>query len=186
MKNKYLSYLLLGTSLATLLLSGCKPTENNYRQAYDAALAKREKTEEKDIFIPEGGLQSLDGPQKRTFGDITVLYEVKSLRWTQPADVKEGGNVEIDAPRPHKYNVAVGLYKMPTNAASQVEQLIANGYDRAFPAHVQKDQNYAIAASFENIEDAAKFVDSFIKKNKGMNYVGLPGAPVVIETNIRY
>lgn len=186
MKSKNIRLYVPVALMALIMLGGgCKPTERNYREAYDAAIAKREKAEA-DIFIPEGGLESLDGPRTKKVGDITVYYEVKSLRWTQPADVPEGGNVRKDAPRPQAFNVAVGLYKMAVNAASQVDLLTSKGYSGAFPAHVGKDENYAVAASFPTLEEAAAFAAAFLKDNKGMNYVGLPGAPVVIESNLRY
>lgn len=187
MKTKILrNALLIVPAIAVMLMTGCKPTENNYRTAYEAALAKRERAvADADMGIPEGGLISLDGPRTRDVGGETVYVESRPLQLTAPSDVPEGGNVAKDAPHPERYNVVVGKYRMATNAIGQVGQLKGNGYAGAFPAHSDKDTQYAVAAAFDSIEEAAVFIRDFKSSNPEMKYVGLPDAPVIIENTLK-
>jgi len=174
---------LLVVAVALVSLTGCKPTERNYKAAYDAALAKREKTET-DIEIPESGLISLDGPRTRQVGNEKVYYDVIPLRLTASADAKREDSNGVDDPCPMRYNVVVGKYRMATNARSQAAMLWQMGYKGAFPAHVNKDAQYSVAASFDTIEAAAEFIKEFVAAHPDMKYVGLPDAPVVVENNL--
>lgn len=75
---------LLKTALLLALIpiaAGCKPTEKNYKAAYDAALKKREAAAvDADMMIPAGALQQIGGPQKRKIGDVEVYMLVEPIR----------------------------------------------------------------------------------------------------------
>lgn len=149
-----------------LFSGGCKPTENNYRAAYDAAKNKREKANEEQ-FVPTTGLLNDEGiSMKVVEGDTLYVTRDRLSR-------------NIDNPDLLKtYNVAVGVYKMNTNAKAQAQALADKGYP-AFAVQTTGDRWYAIAASFDTLEEARKFIADFRKKNPGYPYIGLPGAPVI-------
>ena len=86
--------------VASVLLTGCKPTERNYRAAYDAALAKRQAEAELRM-LPASGLMSDDGPQlKIVNGDS--LYVVKERLKAAPGDTLPSSG----------WAVGVGVYKI--------------------------------------------------------------------------
>lgn len=152
-----------------IVLPGCKPTEKNYKAAYDAALAKRQaEASDPDLNLPAEGYQSLDAPSSRKINGKDYLYQFLRLR---PLD----SNQELKA-----YNVAVAVYKMPTNCNSQVNDLRDAGY-KAFGARSGDDRFFVFVDGFSTIEEAAESVDAYEKKNKDAVYVGLPENPVIIR-----
>lgn len=162
-RNSKMAGALLLLAVAISAVS-CKPTENNYKAAYDAALNKRNR----DADITGGQLVSLDGPRlQKVDGDsVYVLYSILRLEDA----VKEDAD---------KYNVAVGAYRMPANCDSQVEVLRERGY-RSFSGEGRDGMYYAFAGAFPTIGEAAAFIRKYRSDNKGMSYVGLPGSPVVM------
>lgn len=164
MKNFF--FLLLAATL--LSLSSCKPTEKNYKAAYDAALSKKEAAEaDVDQNIAVSKLQQVEGAQLKNIDGIEVYVLNKRIK---PA--VEG--MEL----PGNYNVAVGAYKLITNCRSQAAQLKSEGFD-AFPAKETDDLYYTVAASFPTLKEAVDFYQQYRKKS-GRVYVGLPEAPVII------
>lgn len=148
-------------------LAGCKPTEKNYKAAYDAAKAKRQQAEAESM-IPASGLMSFDGPRLRVFDGDSVYFQRQHLR--PVAD-----NVEIN-----NYNVVVGQFKMHTNATAQADRLKEKGYD-SMAAKGTEDRWYCVAASCLTLDEARAFLKRFKSENKGYPYIGLPDAPVIIE-----
>lgn len=157
---------------ALTMLWSCKPTEKNYKAAYDAAVSKREKADA-DIEIPAGGLQSLDGPRRMPVDGDTVYYQHERLR------MPEGDTRVIP-----RFNVAVAVYKMSTNAASMVENL-KKKYPDAYYAREADEKWWVVVAGFSSISDAVKFLRTYEKKNPNMHYIGLPGSPVLLEASTR-
>lgn len=150
------------------LLSACKPTEKNYRAAYDAAVAKRQAAEA-EAMLPASGLISADGPQMRVVEGDTLFVESLRLRsdsaaWHQPAMA-----------------IAVSLYKMPTNARSAAAMLRDKGFRDAVAARATGDRWYVLAGGTESLKEAREFVKNFKKDMKEFPYIGLPGAPVIIR-----
>lgn len=157
--------------LAGLCLSGCKPTEKNYRAAYDAARQKKEKkaAADADIYIPATGLQSLSGDKRVEVNGATANLKRIYLKY-----IGDG-----DAPGRHKYNVAVSRYKMPTNVKAHVSRL-SSDYPDAYPAQGSDGYYYVIADTFDDIEVAADFAGKFEAKNKN-GIVGLDEGILIIE-----
>lgn len=158
--------------LGAISLTSCKPTEKNYKAAYDAALGKREAVKadiEENMAV--GPLQQVDGPQLKVVDGVEVYLLNKIIK----PDV-EGKNLT------GQYNVAVGCYKMNTNCKAQAEALRQEGYD-AFPAKDPEDMYYTIAGSFPDLAEAVKFYKEY-QKNKNRVYVGLPDAPIIIFSPI--
>lgn len=156
---------------AVAMLVGCKPTEKNYKEAYDAAIQKRNASAEEDaaMNIPGAVLLQVGGPSQKVVNGDTVYFMVERLRFV---DGLKGDR--------HRYNVAVAAYKMQTNCAAQVSDLFAKGY-KAFGARNAEEKFYVIAGSFDTLEEAVSFDKAFVKKEKKHVYSGLPSAPVVIE-----
>lgn len=157
----------IGVVAVIVMLSGCNTTEKNYRQAYDAAKAKRELANA-EAMVPASGLMSDDGTSLKMVNGDSLFVSKDRLR-REPAY----------ADRLKTYNVAVGVYKMNTNAKAQAEALAQQGYD-AFAVETTGDRWYAIAGGFDALEDAQTFIKEFKKKHPGYPYIGLPGSPVVV------
>ena len=160
--------------ISLLELVSCKPTEKGYQAAYDAARNKREAAmaDIVDVNMPKEGLQQVDGPQLREIDGTTVYVD---NRWIKP----DNSNERL----PGSYNVAVGTYKMSTNARSQSEDLRKEGY-KAFAALDADGKYYTIAGSFETLKEAVDFSKEYSKKGKRV-YVGLPDAPVIIYSPVK-
>lgn len=156
--------ILLGVALAAVVLTGCKPTEKNYKAAYDAAVSKREKANES---LAADGLISEDGPREHRINGDTYYMLNENL------SVAAGE----DALKP--VNVAVAVFKMPTNARSGAASLKDKGYG-ARAAQAPGDKWYVIAGSFDSLDDAASFIKGFKTKNPDFQYIGL-GNPVIIR-----
>ncbi|MDE6255610.1 MAG: SPOR domain-containing protein [Muribaculaceae bacterium] len=157
----------IGVAAVIVILSGCKPTENNYRQAYDAAKAKREAANA-EAMVPATGLLSDDGISLKVIeGDSVYVSRDRLRRDPETPDV------------PKAYNVAVGVYKMNTNAKAQASALSEKGYD-AHAVMTTGDRWYTVAGCFDSLDEARSFIKDFKKKNPGYPYIGLPGSPIVI------
>lgn len=164
--RKILGFILFA-AFGIIALSGCKPTENNYRAAYDAAKAKREAAEA-DAMIPATGLQSDDGTSLKIIDGDSVYVSRDRLR-LDPAlkDVFKA------------YNVVVGVYKMNTNAKAQAAALAEKGY-AAHAVMTTGDRWYTLVGCFDALSEAQAFIKEFKKKNPGYPYIGLPGSPVIV------
>ena len=146
----------------------CKPTEKNYKAAYDAALGKREaSTADMDLNLPEVAIQQFDGPQLKEVDGHKVYVLNKRIR-----------PLEQNLSLPGSYNVAVGTYKMSTNANAQSEALREEGFD-AFAAKDVEGMHYTIVGSFPTLSEAVQFSEKY-KKGKNRVYVGFPDSPVII------
>ncbi len=164
--------IIMGLAVVSLLAAaGCKPTESNYKAAYDAAQKKRQAAAAVDaeMSLPAGALQAVDAPRKRVVDGDSVYVVKQPLKFT--------GGLEVDV---HRWNVAVACYKMPTNCAAQVSELFTKGY-KAFSAESTGDRFYVIAGSFETLHEAAGFARKYAEGKDASAFIGLPGEPVVIE-----
>lgn len=153
-----------------IVLPGCKPTEKNYKAAYDAALAKRTyENNDPDLNLPSSGYQKIGGPERKKIGDRSYDYLFMRLK-----PLNEGAEMQ-------QYNVAVSVYKMPTNCESQVKDLQSVGYS-SFGAKSGDDRYYVIVGTYPTIEEAAACADEYMKGNKDAFYVGFAGGPVIIRS----
>ncbi len=157
--------------LIIVSLTGCKPTENNYKAAYDAALAKRESADADRQAMAEGHqILTLDGPQKREIDGAEVYVETRRVR-------PEGEWAPSSRPR---YMVGVGVYRMGANAKALAERLRSEGYD-AFLGRDSDDRLWVVIPAGTHIKEAAAICSEFERKHKDLPWTGLPGAPVVID-----
>lgn len=156
-----------GAAMAALAFIGCKPTEQGYRAAYDAAKAKREQVAAEQMR-PATGLLSDDGPQLRVIGSDSVFVDKVRLR-------------NLDGTRlTGKWAVAVGVFKMDTNAKSTVEAIRSQGFDHAVTAKASGGKYYALSDTVGTLDEARASALAFKQKFPDYPFVGLPGAPVLI------
>ena len=153
--------------LAALMLPACKPTEKNYRAAYEAAKSKREAAEAEQM-IPATGLLSDDGPELRVVEGDTLYVSRDRLRFGA-GETLEGA-----------FTVGVGIYRMDTNAKAQAEKLKEKGYD-ARALRTTGDRWYCTVGAFATVDEARAFIKEFRGSNRGYPYIGLPGAPVILR-----
>lgn len=159
---------ILGIALITfLLITACKPTEKNYQQAYNAAKAKREAAAA-ETMIPASGLMSDDGPQLRVINKDSVFVDKTRLR-------------NLDDKKPEKmWYIAVGTYKMNTNAKANAENLRSEGYENAAAFKSYGNKWFTVSGGANNLDTVVKMSKEFQKKHPDYPYVGLPGAPVLL------
>ncbi len=159
---------MISAALAALMLVSCKPTEKNYKAAYDAALKKRAEAAEQQMR-PATGLLSDDGPQLRIVDGDSIFVLRERLRLLDGS--RPGGN----------WAVAVGVFKIDTNAKASSADLNAAGWKSAPPAKAQAGKFYAVADTLTSLQDARKRAAEFKLAFPDYPYVGLPGAPVLIN-----
>lgn len=158
---------IIGMACVALFLSGCKTTEKNYQQAYEAARAKREAVQA-ETMLPSQGLYSDDGPQLRVVNGDTVFVEKLRLR-------------DLDGNRPSKkWYLSVGKYKMNTNAKANAENLRREGYAGAEAMKSSASNWFTIVSGASTLDSVAASAKQFQLKHKGYPYVGQPNAPVII------
>ncbi|MGM9816287.1 MAG: hypothetical protein ACI304_04430 [Lepagella sp.] len=159
---------LIPAALLLTILVGCKPTEQNYKAAYDAALAKREQAAIEQMR-PATGLLSDDGPQMRIIGADTVYVNRAVIRTE-------------DNKRPQgSWAVAVGMFKMDTNARAAAENLKSEGWKDAFMAKSTGSVYYSILGTATSLDDANAIQKDFRSKHPDYPFIGLPGAPVLLH-----
>lgn len=157
------------TLVGGLLLTavGCKPTEKNYKAAYDAALAKRQTKIDADLGVPEEGLIVEGAPVRRTFDDTQVWYLVTSI-----------GALDEGSLPPGRFNVATGAFKMPVNALDQARTLRGRGYE-SLAVRGENDLFYTVVSTEDSISGAVAFYKEFIDRNPEFTYVGLPSLTII-------
>lgn len=164
--------LILTGVLATAgALVGCKPTEKNYREAYEAAQSKKKQAEAAlGIDVP---LQQDNGISLRKIGNDSVWVSHELVK-AEPDDVDNSRRETMKG----KYGIAISRYRMPTNAKAQMEDLRARGYD-AFLAGNGSDRWYVIIAVEEQMRDAAAKINELPIGQAPLTLVSLP-APVLV------
>lgn len=148
---------ILLAAMVAIVLTGCKPTEKNYRAAYDAAISKRQAA---DDALASDGLISEDGPRSRNINGKEYFFLQEFVK------VADG----YDKLKP--VSVVVGKFKMSTNASSGVESLREKGYDASL-ARGLGDKWFIVAGSFDTLAEAAGFIDMFRNKNPKFSYIGI-------------
>ena len=151
--------------IGAIALTACKPTEKNYRSAYDVAVNKREKAAE---ALAADGLVAEDAPRSQVVGGDTLYFVNEVLK-------VDDGSTPLKA-----LNVAVGVFKMNTNARSGALALKDKGYD-ACAARALGDKWYILAGSFDTIDETRAFLKRFREENPQYPYIGLSGKPVIIR-----
>ena len=156
---------------AGLLLVACKPSENNYKLAYDTA--RRVEREGLDDGVFELMQQEALPPMVRVMGDSVRIKRVNLKWYYTPAAVDSGKRIE-----PGAYNVAVSVFKMPTNAKAQADAIAAEGY-RSCVMLNNGNNYYVIAGVAESLDSAAHLSSRYLSTHNS-GYVGLT-CPVALQ-----
>lgn len=146
------------------MLPACKPTEKNYRAAYDIAIAKKQKTEAE---LEAEGIVDADAPTMRIVKGDTLYFKQMPLRITSS-----------DTPL-HPYNLVVDEFKMPTNARSSAETIKEKGFEaRALQSSGGKW--IVVAGGADSLDDAAALVRKFKSGFPNYTYIGF-GKPILVR-----
>lgn len=126
------------------LLSGCKTTEANYRQAYEAAVSQRQESTGLDSTIYSRIRNSA------VTSSLIVGSDTLPLRTEYIGITKDGG---IDKGGLKRYNIVVGQFKQIFNARQMRERLIGDGYENTFIVHTREPLYYVVIATSDMAAD---------------------------------
>lgn len=135
-----------------LLLGACKTTEENYRAAYEKAIAGRDSAIAFDSTIY--------GLHRRNINARLVAVgngdsaEIRTMNVKITAD--GGGIKEWLKP----YSLVVGQFKTLTNARSMRERLVEAGYPRAFVVENAEPYYYILLSSHATEKEAADALEA--------------------------
>lgn len=156
-------------ALFSAVLSGCKPTEKNYADAYTKAYEAAQRKAEAERTGEDGViLEPMDSPNIQAFGTDTVAVGTGRLK---PFEY-EG------EPAMHNYGIAVAKYSMPTNARNHL-QTVRTEYPDAFMATDGQQGYYVMIERIPSVSDAADPIRVYIQGHPNDKYMGLDGHPVV-------
>lgn len=168
---KHPALLILTVAAAIMLLPACKPTEKNYKAAYEAAKQKQKRdAEDPDILIPAGGLIDDDAPKATVINGITVNLRYEALKHISGAEM-------------NTFNVAIAAYKMTANALSHWER-IKDQYAGALVVQNSKELFYVCIGTYAGKEEAAEAAAAYSAKHPDALYPGLDANMPVIEAAI--
>ena len=128
-------------ALIALLISGCKTTEANYRQAYERAIAARDSVETYGEAAHRMDMRVV------VIGNDSVCVKNERVR---PID---GGGAPVDI---LAYNVVVGQFKQRFNAMSLRTRLVDAGYADAFVVETAEPYYYIILSTHGDVAAAAR------------------------------
>lgn len=141
MRMKRLIYILV---LAAAVLTGCKTNENNYRQAYEAAVAQREDASGVDSTIYARIRNSAK------VSDLVVGTDSMPMR-SEYIGYTENGGASREVVK--KYNVVVGQFKQVFNAREMRRRMIDSGYPGTFIIHTREPLYYVVSATASTPEE---------------------------------
>lgn len=160
--------LLSATLLLLLWVWSCKPTEDNYRAAYELAREKEHDGLEDEIY-EKIRLEAM--PEIQVVGNDTIRIKVEPL-----SRVDENDKTSMLS---NRYNVAVAQYKMLANAISHRDRLQTMGYENACMLKNSDEVYYVVIAGVGTAEEAASIVNQYQKKYPGQ-LVGME-TPIVLQ-----
>ena len=123
--------------LLTLVLTGCKTSEANYRAAYEKAKTRGE-SEAVDREVYDKIAQE-QGPSPMTFGSVTIPGK-KMYMSVMPTEDVAPGTVR-------SFSVVAARFKQLFNARSVAKRLKEMGFNDAFITKDREDYYYAVASS---------------------------------------
>lgn len=129
-----------------LSVSSCKTNENNYRQAYETAVAKNREASGVDSTIYARIRNSA-----RT-SDLVVGPDSLPMR-TEYVGYTENGGASREMLK--RYNVVVGQFKQVFNARAMCTRLQNGGYPEAFIVHTREPLYYVCTNTCAGAEEAA-------------------------------
>ena len=155
--------------LVLLLITGCKPTEKNYKNAYDVAMAKKQAAAV-SLDVDASELQAVEGIRRQQVGEGIVSILSENIK---PMDnAKQGGEGPLA--------IVVGKFNMSTNARRQAQDLLPTEPD-AIVCIDGKDHYFVSIARCATLEEARGLIEDFKSRHPDYPFVGLDGDPVVVH-----
>lgn len=151
-------------AVCILALAGCKPTEGNYRTAYEQAMVKKQKADP-DADLIYGGhakLSAIGAIDEKIDGQ-----EVKTLR--RAVELIDADSIA----EANRWRVAVALYKMPSNAMSHMADLRKSGLSGTAVAKGGEEKYFVIAHSAPSPKAAAAWAEAYRRDHPDHRYIGL-------------
>lgn len=150
--------------------AGCKPTEKNYRSAYDVARGKRDRDNRqreelrRDMGIGGDVMQEVDGAALARVDDREV--------WVRHVAFPAADSVAT-------YAVSIATFRMPANAASLAADMRAEGFGTA-RAVKGADRHFVIIGESSDTPPAIEIMEKFSSRHPDWQYVGQPGIMLII------
>ena len=164
--KKY-SILLIAGAMAALSLGSCKPTETNYRQAYESA--RQKQTQDGDSAIT-AGLNNQARPRSMEFDGVTLPVLTTGIP-------KDGG---MELSRLKKFNSVAGVFRQIFNAKSMRERLMQSGYPDAFILSNAYGTYYVLTTTTSSPAEAQAALDKLrndpdLRLRQPLPYILRPG-----------
>lgn len=147
-------FLLATVFCVALSIVSCKPTENNYRAAYDAAQGKRHIVDTDADILNSGKLEETEPEADKPKG-----FKVETRR---------SNNVEDD----DVYMFVIARYGMSTNAEAHSAALREKGL-ASQAVSLGDEEWYVAAASFPDEESAQEFGKKYEASHPRETWIGL-------------
>lgn len=143
-----MKYLAPVAALALLTgLAACKPSEKNYRLAYETAQQKARAGLDEGVYEM---MQAEELPPFMRSATDSVRALAAPVIWQYTPQAVDSGRRLDPAP----YNLAVGKYKMLTNARGQADNLAAAGW-RSCILRTGEPVYYVVAAQSSSLDSIA-------------------------------
>lgn len=143
--------LAFGSGVCLLLLSvSCKPTEQNYRQAYEKTVAGRDESKRDSTIYGE-----MRRNMQHEIGSVEAGERKVSV---VSAFVKVTPGVGEEKAVLRKYCAVAAQFKQMFNARSMCERLLANGYPEAFVMQTGEPYYYVVAGSYDQLPPAMEML----------------------------
>ena len=166
--KKY-SILLIAGAMAALSLGSCKPTETNYRQAYEAAAEQRRESTGLDSTI-YGRIRNSAVTSWLVVNGDSLPMRKEYIGYT------DGGGSSRDNVK--RYNVVVGQFRQVFNAKQMRQRLIDNGYDSAMIVHTREPLYYVVTSTAST---PAATLEAWRKVNADKNLVLKSPLPFILS-----
>ncbi len=140
-------------AIASLAISGCKTSEENYKAAYEIARQKKEDA--------SGVGRELSDKMNKEAIDKRIIVDGDSLPMNT-VNVKVAAQ-SIDPAEVKQYSIVINGFKQVFNAKSQVARLKSAGYAGAFLLENADALYYVVAGSYATAEEAAAAYNSIVK-----------------------
>jgi len=143
-------------TFALSLVSSCKTTENNYRQAYERTMAQNDST--RNDFD-----QTIYGRHRREMRStpVSVNGDTLDARVMLVKITEDGGGMQ-ESLKP--YLIVVGEFKQLFNAKSMRERLLDKGFPGAFLVETGEPFYYVIATTASTPDEALRIINTITAK----------------------
>ena len=170
MITKTMKKILIFPIICLFLFAACKPTEKNYKNAYDTAIQAVEKKNQKERESESGRqLESFDGPRIEIVKGDTLYVHKGLLKPYEPKVTEEKG----------RNGVAIARYSRITNARKHAQDM-KDSYDGAFVATDGHENYYVMIKRVADMEEAADVIHVFRLAHPDYHYIGLSGQPLTV------